>query len=166
MASILLADKDLIFPDKKVLVDLPKSAPFSSGTSQGSNGMLSTSSVSTFRTTGTTQTCTTCKTKGKVKIPSTTNTVTSAMDTTLSGSTFTEKDINFLLSHTMQALQLQINASASSSSLCRLHPLDAHPHTGHTAHPILERHCELHFWRQNKHNSTQASDDKRPTDQL
>jgi len=45
------------------------------------------------------------------------NTVASAMDTAISGSTLTETDINFLLGRIMQALQLQNNASASSSSL-------------------------------------------------
>ncbi len=63
------------------------------------------------------QTHTTRKTKGKVKIPSTMNTVASAMDTTISGSTHTEMDINFLLGRIMQALQLQNNASAFSSLL-------------------------------------------------
>jgi len=115
MASILVTDKDLIFPDKKVLVELPKPNQTNSDNSQGTDELLSTGSISTFRTSGTTQTRTTRKTKGKVKLPSTTNTVASNTDTTISGSTFTEKDINFLLGCILQALQLQ-NISSSPPS--------------------------------------------------
>jgi len=116
MASILSTDKDLIFPDKKVVVEIPKATSASAGISQGGDELLSTGSISTFRTSGTTQTRNTRKTKGKVKIPSTTNTVTSSTDTTISGSTLTEKDINLLLGRLMQALQLQNNGSHSSSA--------------------------------------------------
>jgi len=111
MQSILQANQDLIFPEKKVIFDLPKPAMTQSGSSQSSDDMLLTSSISTFRMKGTTQTRTTHKSKGKVKLPTATNTVTSNTDTTLSGSTFTKKDISFLLSHIMQALQLQNNAT-------------------------------------------------------
>jgi len=44
-----------------------------------------------------------------------TNTVNSTTDTTLSGSTFNEKDINYLLSRIMQALQIQNSATLSTS---------------------------------------------------
>jgi len=116
MASILQADKDLIFPEKKVLVEIPKMAPTNLGTSQGSDDMLSTSSISMFQTMGTTQTCMTHKTKGKVKLPIMTNTVNSTTDTTLSGSTFMEKDINYLLSRIIQALQVQTPSGQSKST--------------------------------------------------
>jgi len=115
MASILQADKDLIFPEKKVLVEIPKMATTNLGTSQGSDDMLSTSSISTFRTMGTTQMRMMRKTKGKVKLPIMTNTVNSTTDTTLSGSTFTEKDINYLLSCIIQALQVQTPSGQSKS---------------------------------------------------
>ncbi len=116
MASILTTDKDLIFPDKKVLVELPKPNQSNSDNSQGNDELLSTGLISTFRTSGTMQTQTTRKTKGKVKIPSTTNTVILNTDTTISGSTLTEKDINFLLGRIMQALQLQNNSSSLPSA--------------------------------------------------
>jgi len=63
---------------------------------------------------GTTQTRTTRKTKGKVKLPSATSTVASGNDTTISASTFTEKDINYLPSRIMQALQLPDTKSSPS----------------------------------------------------
>jgi len=107
MASILQADKDLIFPTTKVIVDIP---PMSTTNTDGpaiNSDPLSTGSVSMFRTTGTTQTRSTRKTKGKVNLPSSAATVASGTDTMLSASTFSEKDITYLLSCIMQALQLQ-----------------------------------------------------------
>jgi len=41
MASILKTDNDLIFPDKKVVVELPKLNQTTSSISQGSNELLS-----------------------------------------------------------------------------------------------------------------------------
>jgi len=107
MALILRLDKDLIFPATKVVVDIPAAMAVMTQNAQGSpDPMSTTGSVSTFQTMGTTQTQTTRKTKGKVKIPSATCTITSGTDTTISASTFSEKDINYLLSRIMQALQL------------------------------------------------------------
>ncbi len=116
MQSILKADSDLIFPEKKVIVDVPQTTTSMTGSSQGSDDMLSTSSISTFRTKGTTTTRKSRATKGKVKLPSATNTVASETDTTLSGSTLTEKDISLLLSRIMQALQLQNIATSTTSA--------------------------------------------------
>jgi len=117
MAMILQADQDLIFPAKKVIIDIPSSTVEIATCSQGGTDPLSTGSVSTFRTTGTKQTRTTRKTKGKVKIPSTTNTVASGTDTTISASTFSEKDITYLLSCIMQALQLQNTPKSTPTML-------------------------------------------------
>jgi len=116
MQSILKADSDLIFREKKVIVDVPHTTTTMTGSSQGSDDMLSTSSISTFRTKGTTTTHKSRATKGKVKLPSATNTVASETDTTLSGSTLTEKDISLLLSRIMQALQLQNIAISPTSA--------------------------------------------------
>jgi len=116
MASILQEDKDLIFPTTKVIVDLPPAETPCAASNQAETDPLSTGSVSTFRTTGTTTTKTTRKTKGKVKIPSTANTVASGTDTTLSASTFSEQDINYILSRILQALQFQNNNNSSPNT--------------------------------------------------
>jgi len=115
MASILLVDKDLIFLMTKIIVDLPPAAIPSAANNQLEIDSLSMGSVSTFWTMGTIPTKSTCKTKGKVKIPSTVNTVASGTDTMLSASTFSEQDINYLLSHIRQAIKLQniINPSTN-----------------------------------------------------
>jgi len=107
MARILQEDKNLIFPTAKVIVNFPATNTVKAMCTQSATDPLSTGSVLTFRTMGTMQTQTTRKTKGKVQIPSAANTVASGTDTTLSASTLSEKDVNYLLSRIMQALQLQ-----------------------------------------------------------
>jgi len=48
MASILQEDKDLIFPEKKVIVELPSSGTTSAATTQVNKDLLSTGLVLTF----------------------------------------------------------------------------------------------------------------------
>jgi len=116
MASILQEDKDLIFPTPTVIINLTSTDISGAVRNKLEMDLLSTGSVSTFCTMGTMTTKTTRKTKGKVTIPSTANTVTSGTDTTLSASTFSEQDINYILSHILQALQFQNNNNSSPNT--------------------------------------------------
>jgi len=110
MAVILKADTDLIFVDKKVILNVPGNSTALS--TQQHNDVMSTSSVSTFRTTGTTPSRTTRKTKTKIKIPSSNLSASSDTTTTLSTSIFSEKDIAFLIERIMQAsMMLQPNTT-------------------------------------------------------
>jgi len=68
MASILQADKDLLLPTKKVIVDITVATTTDLSNSQRGNDLLSTSSKSMFRMTGTTATWQTQKPKSKVKL--------------------------------------------------------------------------------------------------
>jgi len=55
MEAILQEDKDLIFPEKKVILELPNGGATSTGTLQTNKDILSTGSVLTFHTTVTPQ---------------------------------------------------------------------------------------------------------------
>jgi len=86
MTSMLQKDKDLIFNNKQVIINMPSGAP-TKKEPQGSNDILSMGSVSTFWMMGTTQNCMTWKSKTKVKLPSSASMASSGSETTLSAST-------------------------------------------------------------------------------
>jgi len=109
MVAILKTDMDLIFADKKVILNVPGNSTALS--TQQHNDVMSTSSVSTFRTTGTTPSWTTRKTKTKIKMPSSNLSASSDTTTMLSMSIFSEKDIAFLIECIMQAMMLQPNTT-------------------------------------------------------
>jgi len=69
MEAILMEDKDLIFPKKKVILELPNGGATKTTTPQTNKDILSTGLVSTFWTTVTPQTQAMRKTKTKVRIP-------------------------------------------------------------------------------------------------
>jgi len=110
MVAILKADTDLIFVDKKVLLNVP-GKPQAQSAHQVQSDLMSTSSISMFRMTGTTPSQTTHKTKTKIKLPSSNSLASSDLAMTLSTLAFSEKDIAFLLAHIMQAMKLQTNTT-------------------------------------------------------
>jgi len=116
MASILQEDKDLILPDKKVIVELPGGKTTGVVTTQTNEDLLSTGSVSTFRTTATPPTRATRKPKTKVKIPSANTSVSSGSMTTFSLASLSEKDMAVLLEYLMKARHLH-NQSPISNNL-------------------------------------------------
>jgi len=105
MASILQMDKDLIFANKPVIVNVPGRAPLKQS-KKGGTDLLSTGSASTFQTTGTTQTHSPWKPKTKVKLLLLASTASSGSETTFSTSTFSEKDISYLLEHIIAAMNI------------------------------------------------------------
>jgi len=118
MASILQTDKDLIFAEKPVIVNVPGGALVKTEQPNGGTDPLSTGSVSTFRTTGTTPTRSTRKPKTKVKLPSSASTASSGSETTLSASIFSEKDISYLLERIMAAMNInQPNQTQNTPTL-------------------------------------------------
>jgi len=116
MEVILKEDKDLIFPEKKVILELPNDSATRTETSQINKDILSTGSVSTFQTTATLQTQSTRKTKTKVKIPLAATSTSSNSATTLSIATLSEKDMTVLLGYIMKALALHNQTSNPNNS--------------------------------------------------
>jgi len=112
----LQEDKDLIFPEKKVILELPNDSATRTETSQINKDILSTGSVSTFQTTATLQTQSTRKTKTKVKIPLAATSTSSNSATTLSIATLSEKDMTVLLGYIMKALALHNQTSNPNNS--------------------------------------------------
>jgi len=69
MNAILKADTDLIFLDKKVILNVPGTTTSGINHQQNNSDLMSTTSVSTFRTTATAPSKSTRKSKTKLKYP-------------------------------------------------------------------------------------------------
>jgi len=116
MMSILQEDKDLIFPEKKIIVELPAGSTQGAMISQRNQDILSMGLVSTFQTTATPKMQTAHQTKTKVQLPLAATTVSSGSATTLSVSTLSEKDMSALLAYLMKAMNLPTLPSSPTNS--------------------------------------------------
>jgi len=107
--TLLKADKDLMFTEKAVEVDISQVNKEATPVKKVSSGILSTGSISTFKTTGTTSSKAMNKVHKKVQI-------TTNQPSALTMSSFSKADMFKLLEKMFQAYQIQQASSLNGNT--------------------------------------------------